>query len=194
MDTAFVVDANNNLVNSGTVNFYFYNADTNQLIDETDKADVEIEGLLLEVLGDFQVTVPELGTITAARRPFALLTSNATRELSEALKRRCLFLHLDFPSAELERDIVRLKVPGLDETLAESVVRVVGALRGMELRKAPSIAETIDWARTLLALGADTLDESVVEATLGVLLKYQSDHRRAAAELRLATVLDRAAG
>jgi MoxR-like ATPase len=164
------------------------------LIDETDKADVEIEGLLLEVLGDFQVTVPELGTITAARRPFALLTSNATRELSEALKRRCLFLHLDFPSAELERDIVRLKVPGLDGTLAESVVRVVGALRGMELRKAPSIAETIDWARTLLALGADTLDESVVEATLGVLLKYQSDHRRAAAELRLSTVLDRAAG
>jgi MoxR-like ATPase len=162
------------------------------LIDETDKADVEIEGLLLEVLGDFQVTVPELGTITAARRPFAVLTSNATRELSEALKRRCLFLHLDFPSAELERDIIRLKVPGLDETLAESVVRVVGALRGMELRKAPSIAETIDWARTLLALGADTLDESVVEATLGVVLKYQSDHRRAAAELRLATVLDQA--
>jgi MoxR-like ATPase len=164
------------------------------LIDETDKADVEIEGLLLEVLGDFQVTVPELGTITAARRPFAVLTSNATRELSEALKRRCLFLHLDFPSAELARDIVRLKVPGLDEALADSVVRVVGALRGMELRKAPSIAETIDWARTLLALGADTLDESVVEATLGVLLKYQSDHRRAAAELRLSTVLDRAAG
>jgi MoxR-like ATPase len=159
------------------------------LVDETDKADVEMEGLLLEVLGDYQVTVPELGTITATRRPLAVLTSNATRELSEALKRRCLFLHLDFPSAELEREIVRLHVPGLDDTLADSVVRVVGALRRMELRKAPSIAETVDWARTLLALGADTLDRAVVEATLGVVLKYQADHRRAAAELKLATVL-----
>ncbi|WP_027944885.1 AAA family ATPase [Amycolatopsis taiwanensis] len=155
------------------------------LIDETDKADVEMEGLLLEVLGDFQVTVPELGTITALRRPFVVLTSNETRELSEALKRRCLFLHLDFPSPERERDIVTLKVPGLDARLAESLVRVVGALRSMELRKAPSIAETVDWARTLLALGADTLDEQVVQASLGVVLKYQADHRKAAAELRL---------
>ncbi|GAB3575310.1 MoxR family ATPase [Amycolatopsis endophytica] len=159
------------------------------LIDETDKADVEMEGLLLEVLGDFQVTVPELGTISARRRPFVLLTSNATRELSEALKRRCLFLHLDFPAPELERDIVTLKVPGLDARLTDSVVRVVGALRSMELRKAPSIAETVDWARTLLALGADTLDEQVVETSLGVILKYQSDHRKAAAELRLDTLL-----
>ncbi|WAL67177.1 MoxR family ATPase [Amycolatopsis cynarae] len=162
------------------------------LIDEADKADVEVEGLLLEVLGDFQVTVPELGTITATRRPFVLLTSNATRELSEALKRRCLFLHLDFPSPELERDIVTLKVPALDAKLADSLVRVVGALRAMELRKAPSIAESVDWARTLLALGADTLDESVVEASLGVILKYQADHRKAAAELRLDRLLDRA--
>ena len=160
------------------------------LIDETDKADVEMEGLLLEVLGDFQVTVPELGTITAARRPFVLLTSNATRELSEALKRRCLFLHLDFPTPELERDIVTMQVPGLDATLAESLVRVVGALRDMDLRKAPSIAESVDWARTLLALGADSLDEQIVESSLGVILKYQSDHRKAAAELRLDQLLD----
>ncbi|NIJ12154.1 MoxR-like ATPase [Saccharomonospora amisosensis] len=160
------------------------------LIDETDKADVEMEGLLLEVLGDFQVTVPELGTITAARRPLVLLTSNATRELSEALKRRCLFLHLDFPSPELERDIVTLRVPELDVRLAESLVRVVGALRGMELRKAPSIAETVDWARTLLALGADTVDEQVVRTSLGVLLKYQADHRKAMTELRLDSLLD----
>jgi MoxR-like ATPase len=149
------------------------------LIDETDKADVEVEGLLLEVLSDFQVTVPELGTISASQRPFVVLTSNATRELSEALRRRCLFLHIDFPDAELEQRIVRLKVPGLDEALAGSVVEVVGALRGMQLRKSPSVAETIDWARTLLALGADTLDEDVVRDSLGVILKHQDDVRRA---------------
>jgi MoxR-like ATPase len=159
------------------------------LIDETDKADVEIEGLLLEVLGDFQVTVPELGTITATQQPFVVLTSNATRELSEALRRRCLFLHIDFPDAELERRIVRLKVPEMDETLAESLVKVVGALRAMELRKAPSVAETIDWARTLLALGADTLDENVVRASLGVILKHQDDIGKADAHLELDRVL-----
>ncbi|MEV5540036.1 MoxR family ATPase [Saccharopolyspora shandongensis] len=153
------------------------------LIDETDKADVEVEGLLLEVLSDFQVTVPELGTITAARRPFVVLTSNATRELSEALRRRCLFLHIDFPDAELEQRIVRLKVPGLDDALADSLVEVVGALRGMELRKAPSVAETIDWARTLLALGADSLDEAIVRDSLGVILKHQDDVRMAAEKL-----------
>ena len=159
------------------------------LIDETDKADVEVEGLLLEVLGDFQVTVPELGTITATRKPFVVLTSNATRELSEALKRRCLFLHLDFPDSQRELDIVRLKVPEVDAALATSLVRVVGALRALELRKSPSIAETIDWARTLLALGADHLDAEIVNATLGVVLKYESDNRRAATELRLNEVL-----
>jgi MoxR-like ATPase len=159
------------------------------LVDETDKADVEVEGLLLEVLGDFQVTVPELGTIVATRKPFVVLTSNATRELSEALKRRCLFLHLDFPDASRELSIVRLKVPEVDQTLAESLVRVVGALRALELRKSPSIAETIDWARTLLALGADHLDESVVHTTLGVVLKYEADKRRAVAELKLDEVL-----
>ncbi|KID31507.1 AAA family ATPase [Prauserella rugosa] len=158
------------------------------LIDEVDKADVEVEGLLLEVLGDFQVTVPELGTITATRTPLVVLTSNATRELSEALKRRCLFLHLDFPAAELERDIVTLRVPELDRELAASLVRVVGALRQLELRKSPSIAESVDWARTLLALGADTLTEDVVRSTLGVILKYEPDQRKALAELRLDAV------
>ncbi|MER5967043.1 MoxR family ATPase [Streptomyces sp. NPDC002057] len=158
------------------------------LIDETDKADVEIEGLLLEVLGDFQITVPELGTITATRRPFTVLTSNASRELSEALRRRCLFLHIGFPEEELERRIVTLKVPGLDAALAGSVVRVVGALRAMDLRKVPSVSETIDWARTLLALGADRLDEGVVRETLGVLLKHQEDIVKAAAKLDLDAV------
>ncbi|MEV6250941.1 MoxR family ATPase [Streptomyces sp. NPDC051742] len=158
------------------------------LIDETDKADVEVEGLLLEVLGDFQITVPELGTITATRRPFTVLTSNASRELSEALRRRCLFLHIGFPEEELERRIVTLKVPGLDAALAASVVRVVGALRAMDLRKAPSVSETIDWAGTLLALGADRLDERVVRETLGVLLKHQEDIVKAAAKLDLDAV------
>ncbi|MCX5395163.1 MoxR family ATPase [Streptomyces sp. NPDC006482] len=158
------------------------------LVDETDKADVEVEGLLLEVLSDFQVTVPELGTIRAARRPFVVLTSNASRELSEALRRRCLFLHIDFPEEELERRIVTLKVPGLDAALATSVVRVVGALRTMDLRKAPSVSETIDWARTLLALGADRLDERVVRDSLGVLLKHQEDIVKAAAKLDLDAV------
>ncbi|GJF27860.1 MoxR-like ATPase [Kitasatospora sp. NE20-6] len=153
------------------------------LIDETDKADVEVEGLLLEVLGDFQITVPELGTITATRHPFVLLTSNATRELSEALRRRCLYLHLDYPDAALEARIVRLLVPGLDAVLADGLVQVVGALRAMELRKAPSVAETVDWARTLLALGADTLDDTVIRDSLGVVLKHQDDIIRAAAKL-----------
>ena len=160
------------------------------LIDETDKADMEVEGLLLEVLGDFQVTVPELGTIVATRPPFAVLTSNATRELSEALRRRCLFLHIDFPDEDLEREIVRLKVPGIDDVLADSVVRVISALRAMDLRKLPSVAETIDWARTLLALGASTLDEKIVRESLGVVLKHQDDIAKAGAGLRLDQVLD----
>ncbi|ANY05455.1 AAA family ATPase [Pseudonocardia sp. HH130630-07] len=155
------------------------------LVDEIDKADVEVEGLLLEVLSDFQVSVPELGTVTATRRPFALLTSNSTRELSEALKRRCLFLHLDFPDAELERRILGVRVPELTEQLADSLVRTVRVLRAMELRKVPSVAETIDWGRTLLALGMDTLDDDTVRATLGVVLKHRSDAEKATAELRL---------
>lgn len=155
------------------------------LIDETDKADIEIEGLLLEVLSDFAVTVPELGTITATRTPFTVLTSNATRELSEALKRRCLFLHIDFPDADLERRILLSRVPELPEQLAAELVRIIGVLRGMQLKKVPSVAETIDWGRTILALGMDTLDDATVAATLGVVLKHQSDQVRAAGELRL---------
>jgi MoxR-like ATPase len=155
------------------------------LIDETDKADVEVEGLLLEVLSDFQVTIPELGTITAVRRPLVVLTSNATRELSEALKRRCLYLALDYPSAEREREIVLSRVPDLAPALADQLVRTVRALRALELKKSPSISETLDWAQTLLALGLDTLDEAAVSATLGVVLKHASDQARAAAELRL---------
>nr|WP_035948098.1 MoxR family ATPase [Knoellia flava] len=158
------------------------------LVDELDKADVEIEGLLLEILGDFQVTVPELGTIAATHRPFVVLTSNATRELSEALRRRCLFLHIDYPSAELEQRIVTLRAPGLDEALVASVVRLVQRLRELRLRKAPSVAETVDWARTLLALGATAdgdLSAELVRDNLGVLLKHQDDIERAAVALDL---------
>lgn len=155
------------------------------LIDETDKADIEIEGLLLEVLSDFAITIPELGTIVAERTPFVVLTSNATRELSEALKRRCLFLHLDFPDADLERRILASRVPELPEAIAEQMIKTVRVLRAMQLKKLPSVAETIDWGRTLLALGMDTLDDDAVRSTLGVVLKHQSDQVRAAAELRL---------
>ncbi len=155
------------------------------LIDETDKADIEIEGLLLEVLSDFAVTVPELGTLTAERAPFVVLTSNATRELSEALKRRCLFLYINFPTPDLERRILLSRVPELPQHLAEELVRIIGVLRGMQLKKVPSIAETIDWGRTVLALGLDTIDDAVVAQTLGVVLKHQSDQQRAAGELRL---------
>jgi MoxR-like ATPase len=156
------------------------------LIDEADKADVEIEGLMLEVLSDFAVTVPELGTITATRRPFVVLTSNATRELSEALKRRCLYLYIDFPDEDLERRILATRVPELKPAVAAQLVRVVHVLRGMQLKKLPSVAESIDWGRTLLALGLKDLDDNTVRATLGVVLKHQSDHRRALAELKLA--------
>ena len=155
------------------------------LIDETDKADVEVEGLLLEVLSDFQVTIPELGTIVATRRPLVFLTSNATRELSEALKRRCLYLHLDYPDAAREKAIVLSRVPEVAEQLAEQLVRTVRALRALELKKSPSIAETIDWAHTLVALGLDTLDEEAVKGTMGVVLKHASDHARATEQLKL---------
>jgi MoxR-like ATPase len=155
------------------------------LIDEADKTDVEVEALLLEVLSEFQVTVPELGTITATRRPFVLVTSNATRELSEALKRRCLYLYLDYPTPERERAIVLARVPGLEAELAEQVARTAATLRTLELKKSPSVAETIDWARTLLALGASSLDEQTTSSTLGVVLKHVSDHNRARKELGL---------
>ena len=155
------------------------------LIDEVDKTDIEVEGLLLEVLSDFQVTIPELGTISAVRRPFMVLTSNAARELSEAVKRRCLYLHLDYPDAEREKAILQGAVPGVGDRLAGQVVDFVGRMRTLELKKAPSIAETIDWARTLVALSIGTLDETAVRNTLGVVLKHASDHERAIRELRL---------
>ena len=155
------------------------------LVDEIDKTDVEVEGLLLEVLSDFQVTIPELGTIEAVRRPFVVLTSNATRELSEALKRRCLFLHIDYPESEREREIVLSQVPDLEQSLATQVVETVARLRDLELRKAPSIAESVDWAQTLVALGTGTLDRATIEQTLGVVLKHVSDQERAVKELRL---------
>jgi MoxR-like ATPase len=154
------------------------------LIDEVDKTDVEVEGLLLEVLSDFQVTIPELGTISAVRRPFVVLTSNAARELSEAVKRRCLYLHLDYPSAQREREIVTRHVPELDEGVVKQLVDVVARLRELELKKAPSIAESVDWARTLIALQRDTLDEAAIDATLGVVLKHVSDQERARKALR----------
>ncbi|GAA3441591.1 AAA family ATPase [Planomonospora venezuelensis] len=155
------------------------------LIDETDKADVEVEGLLLEILSDYQVTIPELGTITAARTPYVVLTSNATRELSEALKRRCLYLHLEYPAPERERDIVLAQVPRIEAALAEQLARTVATLRTLELKKAPSIAETIDWANTLLALGRTELDEETTGSTLGVVLKHVFDQARARKELGL---------
>jgi MoxR-like ATPase len=157
------------------------------LIDEVDKTDVEVEGLLLEVLSDFQVTIPELGTITAVRRPFVVLTSNAARELSEAVKRRCLYLHLDYPHAQREREIVTRHVPELDEGVVAQLVDVVARLRELELKKAPSIAESVDWARTLIALQVDSLDPGVIDSTLGVILKHVSDQDRARRELRLAS-------
>ena len=155
------------------------------LIDEVDKTDVEVEGLLLEVLSDFQVTIPELGTIGAVRRPFVVLTSNASRELSEALKRRCLYLHLDYPDEQREREIVLSQVPDLEERVAGQLVATVARLRDLELKKPPSIAESVDWARTLIALEIGDLDDKAVDDTLGVVLKHASDHERAIRELRL---------
>ncbi len=145
------------------------------LIDEVDRVEIETEALLLEVLSDFQVSIPELGTITGTQRPIVILTSNNTRELSEALKRRCLYLHVDYPDLEREKDIVRVRVPEIDEELAEQIARVVRSIRQLELKKAPSISETIDWARTLLYLGKQAVDPEVISETLHVLLKYQSD-------------------
>jgi len=155
------------------------------LIDEVDKTDVEVEGLLLEVLSDFQVTIPELGTVTAVRRPFVVLTSNATRELSEAVKRRCLYLHLEYPDAEREKEIVTSQVPDLEDRVAAQLVATIGQLRDLDLKKAPSIAESVDWARTLVALQIEDLDEAAVDQTLGVVLKHASDQVKAVRELKL---------
>ena len=149
------------------------------LVDEVDKADPEFEAFLLEVLSDFQVTVPELGTIAARQRPVVVLTSNRTRELSEALVRRCLHLYVDFPGPEKEAEIIALKVPELDERLRAQVARFVAGLRKLELRKAPSIAETLDWARGLCALGVRELDPATVRQTLSLVVKHEEDLRKA---------------
>ena len=159
------------------------------LIDEIDKLDFEAEALLLEVLSDWQVTVPEMGTIEATHVPLVILTSNSERELSEALKRRCLFLHLDYPTQEREKAIVLAQVPGISEDLADKVVRVVASLRELELKKAPSIAETLDWARTLLHLSQGELDEDTVSRTLPVLLKFQTDLEKAGRHLKVSGAL-----
>jgi MoxR-like ATPase len=155
------------------------------LVDETDKAVVEVEGLLLELLSDFQVTVPELGTINAVRRPFVVLTSNATRDLSEALKRRCLHAQVDYPEAARERAIVRSRVPEVSEKLAAQVVKAVRAMRSLDLRKPPSVAETIDWARALETLGHREFSDEVAGQTLGVVLKHDQDKAKAREQLKL---------
>jgi MoxR-like ATPase len=153
------------------------------LIDEIDRADAEFEAFLLEVLSDFQVSVPELGTLNAIHRPLVVLTSNNTRELSEALKRRCLYLFIDYPSLEQELSVVRLKVPALNAKLARQAVEVVQRLRDMDLRKSPSISETLDWAKALVTLNATNLDNQTLETTMSVLLKHESDLQRVKREL-----------
>ena len=153
------------------------------LVDEVDRVELETEALLLEILSEYQVSIPELGTVRATQLPMVFLTSNNTRELSEALKRRCLYLHIDYPDLERERDIVRARVPGISEELADQVARIVRSLRTLELRKAPSVSETLDWARTLVLLGVETIDAAGARDTLNILLKYQADIDRASKEL-----------
>lgn len=153
------------------------------LIDEVDRVEVETEALLLEVLSDYQVSIPELGTIGAKQIPLVFLTSNNTRELSEALKRRCLFLHIDYPDMEREKQIVLAKVPDITESLADQVSRIVRSIRQLELKKSPSVSETIDWARTLLLLGVEQVTDEVATQTLNILLKYQTDIAKATKEL-----------
>jgi MoxR-like ATPase len=145
------------------------------LIDEIDKTDQEFEAMLLEVLSDFQISIPELGVIEARTRPVVVLTSNNTRELTEALKRRCLYLWLDYPTVDREIEIVRLHAPDLDQRLARRLVEVVHMVRQLDLKKPPSIAESIDWARALLLLGAEDLDRSVFERTMSIIVKHRSD-------------------
>ncbi len=154
------------------------------LVDEVDKADPEFEAFLLEVLADYAVTVPEVGTFKARQPPRVVLTSNASRELSDALKRRCLHLYIDFPTLDRELSIVRARVPEASEALARQAVEAVGRLRGMDLRKAPSIAETIDWVRALVLLGAGSLDPELVSETMHLLLKHQGDAEKAQARAR----------
>ncbi len=153
------------------------------LIDEVDRVEVETEALLLEILSDYTVSIPELGTIEAKQIPLVFLTSNNTRELSEALKRRCLYLHVDYPDLEREKEIVLTKVPDITESLADQVARIVRSLRNLELKKSPSVSETLDWARTLLLLGVQQIDADTARSTVNILLKYQSDITKALREL-----------
>src|SRR5690348_10862147 len=153
------------------------------LIDEVDRVEIETEALLLEILSDYQVSIPELGTVGATQIPLVFLTSNNTRELSEALKRRCLFLHIDYPDIDREREIVLTKVPGVTEALADQVARIVRSIRQLELKKSPSVSETLDWARTLVLLGIESVTDEIAIETSNVLLKYQSDLAKAAKEL-----------
>lgn len=155
------------------------------LIDEIDRADAEFEAFLLEVLSDFQVSVPELGTLSAIHHPLVILTSNNTRELSEALKRRCLYLFIGYPDHEQELNVVRLKVPELNSKLAQQAVALVQKLRDLDLRKSPSISETLDWARSLVALNAKTLDAKTLEDTMSVLLKHESDLQKVRRRLQI---------
>jgi MoxR-like ATPase len=153
------------------------------LIDEVDRVEVETEALLLEILSEYQVSIPELGTVSAKQIPMVFLTSNNTRELSEALKRRCLFLHIDYPDVDREKEIVLTRVAGVSESLADQIVRIVRSIRNLELKKAPSVSETLDWARTLVLLGISNIDAEAAVSTLNILLKYQSDIEKAAKEL-----------
>jgi MoxR-like ATPase len=153
------------------------------LIDEVDRVEIETEALLLEILSDYQVSIPEFGTIEARQIPLVFLTSNNTRELSEALKRRCLFLHLDYPSLEREKEIVQTRIPEISDHLADQIVRIVRSIRSLELKKHPSVSETLDWARTLVLLGIENIDAEQAKDTLHILLKYQSDITKAEKEL-----------
>jgi MoxR-like ATPase len=153
------------------------------LIDEVDRVEVETEALLLEILSDYQVSIPELGTVSATQIPLVFLTSNNTRELSEALKRRCLFLHIDYPGLDREKEIVLARVPEISEHLADQVVRIVRSIRTLELKKHPSVSETLDWARTLVLLGIENIDADKAKETLNILLKYQTDIAKAEKEL-----------
>ena len=156
------------------------------LIDEVDRVEVETEALLLELLSEYQVSIPELGTLTANQIPLVFLTSNNTRELSEALKRRCLYLHLDYPDLEREKQIVLTRIPDIGDHLADQIVRIVRSLRALELKKHPSVSETLDWARTLVLLGIENIGAEEATSTLHILLKYQSDITKAAKELSVA--------
>jgi len=153
------------------------------LIDEVDRVEVETEALLLEILSDYQVSIPELGTVEATQIPLVFLTSNNTRELSEALKRRCLYLHIDYPELDREKEIVLTRVPDIGEHLADQIVRIVRSIRQLELKKHPSVSETLDWARTLVLLGVNDVDAEQAKDTLHILLKYQSDIAKAEKEL-----------